>query len=322
MRTNYWILTLLLSLSFWGVSCVTDDLSKCTYVLKFKYDYNMDQVDLFSKKVDRIDLFVFDENGLFLQSFWDEAHTSFPKDYGVTLNLPTGKEYTFLTWAGLNYTHYDLNSLVPGKTSIRDVELSLRYRNIGSSNQQISPLWFGKERVMISGSGQKVISLIKDTNKFRIALRLLPTTEEKNPPKLENINVSIRSNNTLYDSNNNTLNSDLFTYLPYFLKNDDRGFIVELNTLRLIPNNTNELIFTNAKTHKELLKIDLNKYLEDLKFLENDKMDYQEFLDREDEFAVIIYLSGAEDHPFASFIVEINDWVIRNQEVDGQYMPV
>lgn len=317
MRIIPWNFILICSIIFLGTSCISEDRDDCVYRLKFKYDYNMDYIDMFPEKVDRVDVFVFDDKGLFVQEITEVTTTQFPEDFGIELYLPVEKEYTFLTWGGWDKSQYDITKLVPGKTSIAEVELGLKDRSSGFSNINLTPLWYGKLTTVVKGSGEAVVPLIKDSNKFRIAVRLLPTAEENTPPKHEEFDIFLESDNTLYDSNNKSMSSKAFRYRPYYKENDNRGFILELNTLRLIAGRTNNLIFADPDTHETLLSINLNEYLEDLKFLENSKMDFQEFLDREDEFAVIFYFGSYAGNLFSSFIVEINDWVIRKQNEDN-----
>ncbi|MGL5261441.1 MAG: FimB/Mfa2 family fimbrial subunit, partial [Bacteroides sp.] len=58
-----------------------------------------------------------------------------------------------------------------------------------------------------------------------------------------------------------------------------------------------------------LLVLNLNDYLEDLRFLSHQHLPKQEFLDRQDEYA-ILFLMGDKGF-YGSFEIEINGWLIR-----------
>lgn len=49
-------------------SVLHEDLPECDLQVAFKYDYNMLSVDAFHTQVERVELYVFDENGIFLFS--------------------------------------------------------------------------------------------------------------------------------------------------------------------------------------------------------------------------------------------------------------
>ena len=95
--------------------CIKEDMSDCpppvtpepepeptTGTLKLALTYfmhntqeNGEYVDLFSQQVRKVDVFVFDEEGRFLQQITEETTGSFPDNYTKEIELPAGN-YQFV----------------------------------------------------------------------------------------------------------------------------------------------------------------------------------------------------------------------------------
>ena len=296
-------------------SCIKEDFDDCNYQLRLLYDYNMDYVDLFSKQASKVNLFVFDEKGMFVKEIEKPVSSQYSAFY-MDVDVPFNRSYNFLVWSGLYNEYYTLNQkMKAGVTHIDDVELSLIELNNEILSKELPPLWFGRIQDKIGTLGSGVMPLTKNTNKIRIAMRILPTVETDLKLVKENFNFYIQSSNTSYNSTNQVLSEKPFKYAPYYAENDEKGFIVELNTLRLMANRENLLVITDPETDEVRFTMDLNEYLDDLRFLSNNKLSLQEFMDREDEYAMIFFFGGKDDM-FSSLSVEINGWLVRKQDVN------
>ena len=296
-------------------SCIKEDFDDCNYQLRLLYDYNMDYVDLFSKQASRVNLFVFDEQGVFIKEIEKPVSNQLSAFY-MDVDVPFNRSYNFLAWSGLYDEYYTLNQkMKAGVTHIDDVELSLTELNNEILSKELPPLWFGRIQDKVGSLGSGVMPLTKNTNKIRIAMRILPTVETDLKLVKEKFNFYIQSSNTSYNSTNQVLSEKPFKYAPYYAENDEKGFIVELNTLRLMANRENLLVITDPETDEVRFTMDLNEYLDDLRFLSNNKLSLQEFMDREDEYAMIFFFGGKDDM-FSSLSVEINGWLVRKQDVN------
>lgn len=296
-------------------SCIKEDFDDCNYQLRLLYDYNMDYVDLFSKQASRVNLFVFDEEGVFIKEIEKPVSNQLSAFY-MDVDVPFNRSYNFLAWSGLYDEYYTLNQkMKAGVTHIDDVELSLTELNNEILSKELPPLWFGRIQDKVGSLGSGVMPLTKNTNKIRIAMRILPTVETDLKLVKEKFNFYIQSSNTSYNSTNQVLSEKPFKYAPYYAENDEKGFIVELNTLRLMANRENLLVITDPETDEVRFTMDLNEYLDDLRFLSNNKLSLQEFMDREDEYAMIFFFGGKDDM-FSSLSVEINGWLVRKQDVN------
>ena len=307
------ILTAVLALT--ASSCINDEMQPCPFHLRLKYDYNMDYVDKFTRQARTLRLFIFDDNDLFVEQI--ERRGAELKSNEIDLILHTqeyGREYTFLAWVGIDYEHIVATEPVVGQTTFHEIEVALNYE--ARSQWAFEPLMVGLLSTRLEPEKVAEISLTKNTNKFRVAFRLASINPSKPTFRAEDYNIYIESNNTRYNPRNQIISDDFIHYYPYYKEDDERGFVVEISTLRIVEDRHNDLVITNAKTHEELLRIDLNQYLEDLRFLAHDDMPRQEFFDREDEFSIIIFLGNTG--LFDSFDIEINGWLIREQDNDEE----
>ncbi len=294
-------------------SCIMDTLEQCEFHLRLKYDYNMDYVDKFMQQAKNLHVYIFDENSLFVDQIERSADEIINNQIDFIIKSKDyGKNYTFLAWVGIDSHNIVATSPKVGVTSIADFEVALNHKV--KSSEVFEPLMVGEVTTVLEPETNAEVFLTKNTNKFRIAFRLPPSSYTDATIIAEDYNIYIESNNTRYNNKNEIISDEVVQYYPYYKKNDERGFVLEINTLRIVEKRHNILVIENIHTNEKLLRVDLNKYLEDLRFLSNSNMPRQEFFDREDEFAIIFFLSNTDF--FGSFNLEINGWLIREQEYD------
>ena len=66
-------------------SCVRDGMDEdCNSYVRFVYDYNLEYIDLFHKQATKMNLYVFDEKGVFVTELKEESG-AFAPDYLMTL---------------------------------------------------------------------------------------------------------------------------------------------------------------------------------------------------------------------------------------------
>ena len=71
------------------------------YLVKFKYDYNMEKVDAFAQEVRTVTLYAFDENGNMVYYKTDQGEMLADGNYSMSLDFDPG-EYHLIAWAGLD----------------------------------------------------------------------------------------------------------------------------------------------------------------------------------------------------------------------------
>ncbi|EJW99925.1 protein containing DUF1812 [gut metagenome] len=161
-----------------------------------------------------------------------------------------------------------------------------------------------------------VIGLTKDTNRFRIVVQ----GTEGMDLLSSDIHVSINDRNGWLAPDNSLLPDERITYRPYFQAAADVSgkegkrlptVISELNTLRLVESQHPRLII-HTSNGEVLVDIDLIEYLL-LTKMEGHQMSSQEYLDRQDEYALIFFLNKDALGNYLLLQVKINGWIIRPQ---------
>lgn len=329
---NNTIIAVLVSLFtvFGLTSCdkfIYEDLEPCGLDVRFIYDYNLKYADAFPHEVKKVDLFIFDEQGVFIENITVE-NDAFPKDYLLHVNLPQGK-YQFITWAGLYDRSYDFPNLIPGKSTTEDIKVAIKHQS-GILDRELDGLWHGiVQDVTVGNNPDQIVTvpLVKDTNIFRL---IMISKNPATPIDASKYDFEIISDNGYYTSRNEVISGNVVMYTPYYrenLKNTQSpapglvnfaSAVVELNTGRLMDNQENILIIRDKSNGKVLLEANLNELIFALKLEKYSGMPMQEFLDRKDEYVLtFIFTEGTAPNPdFLSVEVFIEDWLVREQKVE------
>ncbi len=327
----------LITVGFAFTSCSTifDYEGDCsyTYHVKFQYDKNILYADAFAGNVTYVSLYAFDtETGLLAFTATESGDALKAEDYTMQLDLDSGT-YDLLAWCGSAVA--DNKVIVPevevGKTRIEEVDCVID-RIMGSGHtacltEDLGQLYHGKGQVTFTeepGKQVNVLNLTKNTNNIQIILQHL-SGEAVDPAQFQ---ISIHDNNgsMKYD---NTLNGvDSLTYHPWYVAAVDGGVstetdikyhaplatradkataaIAEMTIGRLYVENNPILHIYNVDTKKTVLSIPLKDYALMIKGHYNGSMTDQDFLDREDKFALTFFLDELGN--WVSATVIINSW--------------
>jgi len=306
-------------------SCVKDGDRPCPNYLRIVYDYNMQFVDQFHRQVTFLSIFMFDaETGVLVREV-KEAQNPFPEDYSILVPEEWfGRAYNIVVWAGLDPGSYDFSEMTPGVSTLDDFQLKVKdYENrLVDRDKELEPLWHGTlSGVTFSDLYEHTftVSLRKDTRKFRLVVQSMDADYNITSGDLD---MRILSADGWYDNQNSVLDpADRgITYLPYYTADDaEVGVVAEMNSMRLINDNrTNSLVIADKNTGNTILEIPLMKYLNALRLLEYANMPFQEYLDRQDEYYILVFLQKEkEDNKnWIAVQIEINEWIIRFQEIE------
>lgn len=334
-------LVLLAVLLPWLSSCETIwDHEDCgtEYRVKFKYDYNMLFTDAFATQVHSVTLYAFDADGLlaFQQSEQGEALAS--PDYAMTLRVNPG-DYQLVAWAGLaDGDGFTVPQLTVGQSTIDDLycRINRGSRTVQGQEQpvvddQLQPLWnsyLPMQAVTRAASRTEYITmpLVRDTHTLRVILQQM-SGEELDASLFEfavtDCNGWMRYDNTL-DPADGTL-----TYLPYYQQGGSADIggtttpgegeqlmnmcVAELTTGRLMADADTRLTVTRTDNGETVFSIPLISYLELCRTVANYSMPLQEYLDREDTFAMTFFLD--EDNNWINTQIIINDWIVRFNDI-------
>ena len=326
---------LIAGFAFTSCSTIFDYEGDCsfTYHVKFKYDKNMLYADAFSGNVSYVSLYAFDaETGLLVYTATQSGDALKAEDYTMPLEVTPGT-YDLLAWCGSAVA--DNKVIVPeveiGKTTIEEVDCVID-RIMGSGHtsclvDDMGQLYHGKTRVTLTddeGKHIEVLSLTKNTNNIQVILQHL-SGEAVDPAQFQ---ISIHDNNGSMNYDNTLNGVDSLTYHPWYVAAVEGGVstetdikyhaplatradkataaIAEMTIGRLYVENDPILHIYNVDTKKTVLKIPLKDYALMIKGHYNRSMSDQDFLDREDKFALTFFLDELGN--WVSATVIINSW--------------
>lgn len=327
---------------------IYDDEGDCsvTYRLAFCYDKNMKWADAFAHEVTSVHLYAFDKNETLV---WQQAQRGdelAANGNAMTLDLPAG-DYHLVAWCGLeNDGAREKSFSVPevhvGKTKLAQLKCSLNraYNAAGAySDQKLSALFHGMLDVSLpindnGGSYTYTMRLTKNTNHIRVILQQL----SGEPVNVNDFTFRIEEENGLMDYDNKLLDDELITYLPHDTTTGTAGLGIDdtptttqsdMATLQTITSVSVAIAdFTIARLVADrhtFLTIETNEGTLVAKIPVTDfalmlldgydrEMDKQDYLDRQDEYALTFFLDERQQWIETSII--INSWKIVLNNAD------
>jgi hypothetical protein len=292
-----------------ATGCTKEDLTMCGVDLRFRYDYNIEEIDQFAPRIGKLDLYVFNSAGLFVERY--EIEGPFGEEFRMRLDLPAGT-YNFVVW-GDRGDEFVVSPLTPVSTrqatALGEATLSLTAGNGGRVETFPTGLYYGAQtNVEIRPYGDEVmLSLIKNTKAVTAVFNGLPVSDET----AGNLVCRVEAVNGNYTfANKLTGGNRRLTYVPQtrtdFTK--DPVVLYDFVTMRLFANNEcqSRLILeyhpTNGGSAMKLLDVKLTDVIK--KMYEN--VDF----DRRSEYELQFDCSG---YTFADLIIEVNGWIVADR---------
>lgn len=318
------------------------------YCVKFKYDYNMEEVDVFAQQVRTVTLYAFDDNNNLVYQKTDQGELLGDKDYAMTVDIDPSK-FHLIAWAGLNNESFAVPLLYPQQSQIEELKVKTLRKAVTRAEagnekgnyiveQELHSLWHGEVKngpATRSGNQQiSTVSLVKNTNNIRIVVAQVnrsggPVTRALTA---ETFKCEIYDDNGYMDYDNSLLNDNLLTYKPFVVEPESvssRAFsdtdepakeynavISEISVARLMADKTPELTIVNSDTQETLFHVsNLVKFLEKLQLEKYKDRHYtlQEYLDREDAYSMIVFVD--EKLTLIKTVVDVNDWIIQINDI-------
>lgn len=321
------------------------------HIMRFKYDMNLKWANAFPAEVKSVNLYAFDSNGVFVKEYMRSGSALADPSFGIDLDLPAG-DYKFLAWCGLENQgateeSFSLTQPEIGVTTIDEMICSLNTQKVGvysqdegvySTRELYFLYWDYIEETLIDNNDgstyEYLMSLTKDTNHIRIILQEL-SGDNLNPSDFE---FTIDDANGLISWDNSMLGDTMITYEPWSQINDEvgvgkidvldggltyvKGIVADMSTSRLMASMQNNvmLTITNAETKEVVARIPVIQYFLLAKgYYERaygHMMTDQEFLDREDEYSMTLFLINGR---WLDAYIDIQSWriVLHDYEVGG-----
>ena len=325
-------------------SCHTvwDDDDDCPvdieYRVKFVHDYNMLFTDAFATQVHSVTLYAFDETGRLVLQQSEQGEALSHDDYTMKLDLAPGN-YRLVAWAGLAEGNaYEVPLLTEGVSQQEDLTCRINrypstlYGEPIDSIGYLHPLWHGITDSQLTASRAEVntqtvtVPLVRNTHTIRVILQQLT----QGSLDASEFDFTITAENGMMTHENQLVEGDgMLTYMPYHQAQGStvvegeaseeqlNMVIAELSTGRLMADADTRLTVSNRRTGKTVLSIPLIDYLELCRTVANYDMPLQEYLDREDTYAITFFLDS--DKAWINTQIIINDWIVRYNDITPKF---
>lgn len=351
-------------------SCIKEDMDDCPpaiskVALQFDYTYNVKQADAFAAEVKNINVYAFDENGKFFDSYI-ESREKFETGHTMEITGLKDGKYTFvclardrqvMSRAEDDEMEFSFASLTPGVSTIDDLTERMGKDNGEEikNDKEFAALYTAKTQVDFQRLNQNgnegtvvtsTLSLMKCTKTYRIVL--LPYENDQADFKPENFDVRIEGSAAWLDHKGEKVKNERITYLPYNMERRanydgahtevneepvDQALIYDLSSSRMFErqndrravrdgdkNNYDDkrIIITDLrdKDHPiELFNHSLPWFLALCGEKVNQNWDDQEYLDREDHYVLMFYVSDKRDYNMITK-VNVNGWNVNIKDTE------
>ena len=351
-------------------SCIKEDMDDCPpaiskVALQFDYTYNVKQADAFAAEVKNINVYAFDENGKFFDSYI-ESREKFETGHTMEITGLKDGKYTFvclardrqvMSRAEDDEMEFSFASLTPGVSTIDDLTVRMGKDNSEEikNDKEFAALYTAKTQVDFQRLNQNgnegtvvtsTLSLMKCTKTYRIVL--LPYENDQADFKPENFDVRIEGSAAWLNHNGEKVKNEGITYLPYNMERRanydgahtevneepvDQALIYDLSSSRMFErqsdrravrdgdkNNYDDkrIIITDLRDKDnpiELFNHSLPWFLALCGEKVNQNWDDQEYLDREDHYVLMFYVSDKRDYNMITK-VNVNGWNVNLKDTE------
>lgn len=310
------------SVAFSSCERIYDDLEPCPHgvSLRFVYEYNMLYANAFPSNVDCLTLYIYDDEGNYVDTKIVTGAELQDESYRMTLDLEAGT-YHFIAYGGLSCGEKTFSVLrEPSSGSMyTDLRVEMNKNRISApvpADRCLHDLFWGELTLKTAELySEGTVKMMKNTNNIRIILQQL----NGKPVNAGDFEFTVTDDNTLFGYDNDLIPAGVITYLPWASGKAVAGaseggepVVVaysEFSTSRLMTKNSPKLIIRLKEDGREIVNIPLNDYLLLLKSELYAKMEPQEFLDRESVWSMVFFLGN--DMNWIKTHIKINDWIVR-----------
>lgn len=306
---------LLLALLFFASCIYDDDNEDCRIRIHFDYSHNMSSTNLFGEQVDKVTVYIFDENGIFLQEVTEQG-SHITNDYVMMVPLFNNKyqfvaiaQSTTLTGEKANFT---FPKMTPKQSKLTDLQAAIQKAN-NRFDGQLNNLLIAYQPT-IHLDYKEVRSIVMATKKVNNTVRI--EIDESCRPEITTDTYTIRIEEA---KGNGVINYDYqikpdgaLTYFPYLYEGNTNGKTVtaDFSLSRLLETHGTRLIIEDNVTGQTIIDQDLYYYIRMIHEENAKQWSFQEFLDREDEYLIRFGICG-DTSTWLSVTIIINDWVLN-----------
>lgn len=351
-------------------SCIKEDMDDCPpaiskVALQFDYTYNVKQADAFAAEVKNINVYAFDENGKFFDSYI-ESREKFETGHTMEITGLKDGKYTFvclardrqvMSRAEDDEMEFSFASLTPGVSTIDDLTERMGKDNGEEikNDKEFAALYTAKTQVDFQRLNQNgnegtvvtsTLSLMKCTKTYRIVL--LPYENDQADFKPENFDVRIEGSSAWLDHKGEKVKNERITYLPYNMERRanydgahtevneepvDQALIYDLSSSRMFERQNDRRVVRDGDKNdyddKRIIITDLRDKDNPIELFNhslpwflalcgekvNQNWDDQEYLDREDHYVLMFYVSDKRDYNMITK-VNVNGWNVNIKDTE------
>lgn len=351
-------------------SCIKEDMDDCPpaiskVALQFDYTYNVKQADAFAAEVKNINVYAFDENGKFFDSYI-ESREKFETGHTMEITGLKDGKYTFvclardrqvMSRAEDDEMEFSFASLTPGVSTIDDLTERMGKDNGEEikNDKEFAALYTAKTQVDFQRLNQKgnegtvvtsTLSLMKCTKTYRIVL--LPYENDQADFKPENFDVRIEGSSAWLDHKGEKVKNERITYLPYNMERRanydgahtevneepvDQALIYDLSSSRMFERQSDRRVVRDGDKNdyddKRIIITDLRDKDHPIELFNhslpwflalcgekvNQNWNNQEYLDREDHYVLMFYVSDKRDYNMITK-VNVNGWNVNIKDTE------
>lgn len=351
-------------------SCIKEDMDDCPpaiskVALQFDYTYNVKQADAFAAEVKNINVYAFDENGKFFDSYI-ESREKFETGHTMEITGLKDGKYTFvclardrqvMSRAEDDEMEFSFASLTPGVSTIDDLTERMGKDNGEEikNDKEFAALYTAKTQVDFQRLNQNgnegtvvtsTLSLMKCTKTYRIVL--LPYENDQADFKPENFDVRIEGSAAWLDHKGEKMKNERITYFPYNMERRanydgahtevneepvDQALIYDLSSSRMFERQNDRRVVRDGDKNnyddKRIIITDLRDKDNPIELFNhslpwflalcgekvNQNWDDQEYLDREDHYVLMFYVSDKRDYNMITK-VNVNGWNVNIKDTE------
>lgn len=311
-------------------SVIYDYEGDCDYYVHFTYDYNMKRADAFPHEVRSVTLCLSDSEGRVVWSKTESGEALSRAGYAMRVDVDPGL-YDMTAWCGVA----DPTSFRIPQSATRQGLTATLAREYDSEKRahvrgEVDRLYYGRLDGQTLGHDRYhfTVPLMKDTNDIRVVLQHL--SGELVPDDM--FTYTITDCNGALDWDNRPLEDDVLTYHAWHVGSgvadivppqdavQDRTrtafstAVAEFTVSRLMKEHAPDarLVIRRADTGETVIDINLIDALLLVKGHYNREMSDQEYLDRQDEYALTFFLD--EGFRWIDTYIYVNSWLVVRQD--------
>ena len=297
---------------------VNDDNDNCPYGfwLNLHYTYNILDVEAAPEYVKDVSVFVYDSVGNYVTRI--DAPQNLLNTYSHRVRvegIPEG-DYQFVVWSGIGNSEYAVSG---DMLSLDEFRLSLATEH-NSFSRRLPDLFYGSLPTVHYDNAYAVhdVQMMKNTNQLACLVVPLDDGEEILPG---DYTMKVVSANGTMDAHNRLTSDEAVTYKPFaqdtvIVDDIDYGLLhgtkFGISTLRLMENTDCRLILEKSETGETVFNISLPEYIGMIGSLYTNagrQLSVQEYLDRQDFYTIVFFLSGNNLDQLLQ--LQVNSWRLR-----------